>query len=398
MSAAEEEADERLQTTGDLSALSTRSHTCGELADTDVGQRVRLCGWIQFQRMAKFAILRDSYGLTQIVLNDKNHQKVVSKLMPESVLEVMGRVVRRPDKDVNPALTTGAIEVVAEEVNVLNECRKDVPFIIRDYQKVNEKTRLEFRYIDLRHPKMQSILRLRQFLTQQYGFVEVETPTLFKATPGGAKEFVVPTEFKDCYYNLVQSPQQFKQLLMVGGIDRYFQIARCYRNEGTKPDRQPEFTQLDLEMSFTTSDGIMSLIEELIHSISFVENYEPFPRMTYADAMQHYGTDKPDLRSDIKIRAVDTYEMNAPIDKDVCLTLVINDLDKDINDEILRYMDSIGDIKRELQFSGQLTHEFAEDSNQLNFDGVKAFLSALKANGLVFSEQPFVFSRQRRDH
>ncbi|CAG2172875.1 unnamed protein product, partial [Oppiella nova] len=242
----------------------------------------------------------------------------------------------------------------------------------------NEKTRLEFRYIDLRHPKMQSILRLRshvmntmrQFLTQQYGFVEVETPTLFKATPGGAKEFVVPTEFKDCYYNLVQSPQQFKQLLMVGGIDRYFQIARCYRNEGTKPDRQPEFTQLDLEMSFTSSDGIMSLIEELIHSIGFVENYEPFPRMAYADAMQHYGTDKPDLRSDIKIRAVDTYEMNAPIDKDVCLTLVINDLDKDINDEILRYMDSIGDIKRELQFSGQLTHELAEDSNQLNFDGV----------------------------
>jgi aspartyl-tRNA synthetase len=192
MSAAEEEADERLQTTGDLNALSTRSHTCGELADTDVGQRVRLCGWIQFQRMGKFAILRDSYGLTQIVLNDKNHQKVVSKLMPESVLEVMGRVVRRPDKDVNPALKTGAIEVVAEEVNVLNECRKDVPFIIRDYQKVNEKTRLEFRYIDLRHPKMQSILRLRshvmntmrQFLTQEYGFVEVETPTLFKATPG----------------------------------------------------------------------------------------------------------------------------------------------------------------------------------------------------------------------
>ncbi|CAG2122720.1 unnamed protein product, partial [Medioppia subpectinata] len=162
-----------------------------------------------------------------------------------------GQVVRRPDKDINPDLPTGTVEVMADSVVVLNECRKDVPFIIRDYHTVNERTRLEYRYLDIRHPRMQSILRLRsqvvnkmrQFLSEEYGFVEVETPTLFKATPGGAKEFVVPTEFKDCFYNLVQSPQQFKQLLMIGAIDRYFQIARCYRNEGTKPDRQPEFTQ-----------------------------------------------------------------------------------------------------------------------------------------------------------
>ena len=175
-----------------INAFVNRSHTCGQLSHKNIGESVRLCGWIQYQRLGKFVILRDSYGLTQIMIENKRLQKTISKLMPESVVEISGKVVGRPEKDINQNLKTGSIEVIADEVNVLNDCRNDIPFLIRDYQKVNEKTRLEFRYIDLRHQTMQSILRLRakvvnkmrQFLTDSYGFVEVETPTLFKATPG----------------------------------------------------------------------------------------------------------------------------------------------------------------------------------------------------------------------
>ena len=182
-----------VQNTCGVNAFVNRTHTCGQLSERDVGREVRLCGWIQYQRLGKFVILRDSYGLTQIiVLKNKQIQKAIAKIATESVVEVRGIVVGRPEKDINPNLSTGRIEVAAEEVLVLNECRNDMPFIIRDYAEVNEKTRLEYRYIDLRHPKMQSILRLRSqvtnkmrhFLTESQDFVEVETPTLFKATPG----------------------------------------------------------------------------------------------------------------------------------------------------------------------------------------------------------------------
>ncbi|CAG5119785.1 unnamed protein product [Candidula unifasciata] len=200
---------------------------------------------------------------------------------------------------------------------VLNTCTSSLPFEIRSFNQVNEFLRIKHRYLELRLPNLQTVLRLRSkfvmavrnFLANNNGFVEVETPTLFRRTPGGAREFIVPTHIPGKFYSLPQSPQQFKQLLMVGGLDRYFQIAKCYRDEGTKPDRQPEFTQIDLEMSFVTQDSVMSLVEEML-MVTWPEECGsisvPFPRMSYHSAMACYGCDKPDLRFDWQIVHLDS--------------------------------------------------------------------------------------------
>uniref|UniRef100_A0A0K8RH38 Putative aspartyl-trna synthetase translation n=1 Tax=Ixodes ricinus TaxID=34613 RepID=A0A0K8RH38_IXORI len=292
-----------------LNRYTWRTHTCGELRPVHRGKQVTLCGWILFKRMNKFLIIRDAYGITQVVIPDdeKAASTLLESLPLESVVQITGEVVERPQGQWNENLPTGKIEVLCKEVKALNNAKVDLPFHVREYQKKKEALRMRYRYLDLRSSEMQRNLRfrsdlqmrMRNFLVQSCGFVEIETPTLFKRTPGGAQEYVVPTRFPGQFYSLVQSPQQFKQLLMVGGIDRYFQMARCYRDEGARPDRQPEFTQVDIEMSFATADDIMGVTEELLVK-SWPEDMtpitEPFPIMTYRDAIRQYGTDKPDLR------------------------------------------------------------------------------------------------------
>ncbi|XP_033122551.1 aspartate--tRNA ligase, mitochondrial-like isoform X2 [Anneissia japonica] len=232
----------------------------------------------------------------------------------ESVVKVTGFVQRRPDGLENEKMSTGDIEVVASDFEILNPCKEALPFQVHDFQKVKEPLRMQHRYLDLRNIKMQQNLRLRskvandmrQFLCI-HGFVEVETPTLFRRTPGGAREFIVPSQQKGKFYTLPQSPQQFKQLLMVGGIDRYFQFARCYRNEGARIDRQPEFTQVDIEMSFIEQNDILNLTEELINSAWPEDKGQlqlPFPRMSYSEAINKYGSDKPDTRFGMLIHDV----------------------------------------------------------------------------------------------
>ncbi|XP_041848529.1 aspartate--tRNA ligase, mitochondrial [Melanotaenia boesemani] len=298
-----------------LSSLSFRSHTCGELRSDHVGEKVTLCGWVQYIRHELFVIVRDFSGLTQVLIPQEesaNHLKqVLCDVKVESVIKVTGTVRKRPAGQENKKMPTGEIEVLAEDVDVFNVCQK-LPFEMKEFVKKSESLRMQYRYLDLRSSQMQRNLRLRsqlvmkmrEYLCNVHGFVDVETPTLFKRTPGGAKEFVVPSREPGLFYSLPQSPQQFKQLLMVGGVDRYFQIARCYRDEGSKPDRQPEFTQVDIEMSFVDQAGIMSLVEGLLQYSWPSEKGPitvPFQTMTYEEAMRDYGVDKPDSRFSMKL-------------------------------------------------------------------------------------------------
>uniref|UniRef100_A0A8C7WJ38 Aspartyl-tRNA synthetase 2, mitochondrial n=1 Tax=Oncorhynchus mykiss TaxID=8022 RepID=A0A8C7WJ38_ONCMY len=307
--------------------LSFRSHTCGELRPADVGEEVTLCGWVQYLRQDLFVIMRDFSGLAQILIpqdEDKmNLKTALCDLPPESVIRVKGTVRLRPDGQENK-MPTGEIEVLAESVEILNVCRK-LPFEIKDFVKKSESLRMQYRYLDLRSSQMQYNLRLRsqlvmkmrEYLCNVHGFVDVETPTLFKRTPGGAKEFVVPSREPGRFYSLPQSPQQFKQLLMVAGIDRYFQLARCYRDEGSKPDRQPEFTQVDIEMSFVDQAGIRGLIEGLVQYSWPVEKdpvSTPFPCITYEKAMKDYGVDKPDTRFAMKLMDISETFHNTEIE------------------------------------------------------------------------------------
>uniref|UniRef100_A0A8D2Q0X2 Aspartyl-tRNA synthetase 2, mitochondrial n=1 Tax=Zosterops lateralis melanops TaxID=1220523 RepID=A0A8D2Q0X2_ZOSLA len=298
-----------------FNSFVTRTNTCGELRSAHVGQKVTLYGWVQYQRQGLFLVLRDFQGLTQVIIpQDEAHshlKELLSSAPLESVVRVTGTVSPRPLGQENPKMPTGDIEVKAETAEILNSCKK-LPFEIKDFIKKSEALRMQYRYLDLRSPRLQSALRLRsrlvmsmrQYLCNLHGFVDVETPTLFKRTPGGAKEFLVPSREPGKFYSLPQSPQQFKQLLMVGGLDRYFQVARCYRDEGSRPDRQPEFTQIDIEMSFVDQAGIQRLVEGLLQH-SWPEErgsiMTPFPSMTYEEALAEYGTDKPDTRFGMKI-------------------------------------------------------------------------------------------------
>ncbi|XP_051991009.1 aspartate--tRNA ligase, mitochondrial-like [Xyrauchen texanus] len=314
--------------TSGQSSFSLRTHTCGELCSSHIDEEVTLCGWIQYLRQDFFVILRDFSGLVQILIpQDESKSELKNAFLGltlESVIVVKGRVRRRPEGQENKKMFTGEIEVCAENMKVLNTCQK-LPFEIKDFVKKSEALRMQYRYLDLRSSRMQYNLRLRsqmvmkmrEYLCNLHGFVDVETPTLFKRTPGGAKEFVVPSGDPGMFYCLPQSPQQFKQLLMVAGIDRYFQLARCYRDEGSKPDRQPEFTQVDIEMSFVDQAGVMNLIEGLLQ-YSWPEDKGqinvPFPTMTYEEAMRDYGVDKPDTRFGMKLVDVTTAFQGTQID------------------------------------------------------------------------------------
>ncbi|KAM4623641.1 aspartate--tRNA ligase, mitochondrial [Polymixia lowei] len=275
-----------------------------------------------------FVILRDFSGLTQVLIpqdeTERNLKATLCELTVESVIRVTGTVRRRPDGQENKEMPTGQIEVLVESVEVLNVCKK-LPFEIKDFVKKSESLRMQYRYLDLRSSQMQCNLRLRsqlvmkmrEYLCNIHGFVDVETPTLFKRTPGGAKEFVVPSREPGLFYSLPQSPQQFKQLLMVAGIDRYFQLARCYRDEGSKPDRQPEFTQVDIEMSFVDQLGVMALVEGLLQ-YSWPTGKGPinvpFQTMTYEEAMRDYGVDKPDTRFNMKLIDISEVFWNTDIE------------------------------------------------------------------------------------
>ncbi|KAI5937724.1 Aspartate--tRNA ligase, mitochondrial [Manis javanica] len=299
----------------EFSSFVARTNTCGELRSSHLGQEVTLCGWIQYRRQNIFLVLRDFHGLVQVIIPQEESAAPVKKILCEapieSVLQVSGTVISRPPGQENPKMPTGEIEIKVKTAELLNSCKK-LPFEIKDFVKKTEALRLQYRYLDLRSFQMQYYLRLRsqmvmkmrEYLCNLHGFVDIETPTLFKRTPGGAKEFVVPSREPGKFYCLPQSPQQFKQLLMVGGLDRYFQVARCYRDEGSRPDRQPEFTQIDIEMSFVDQTGIQRLIEGLLQ-YSWPSDKDPvmvpFPSMTFAEALASYGTDKPDTRFGMKI-------------------------------------------------------------------------------------------------
>ncbi|XP_003411033.1 aspartate--tRNA ligase, mitochondrial isoform X1 [Loxodonta africana] len=299
----------------EFNSFVARTNTCGELRSSHLGQEVTLCGWIQYRRQNMFLVLRDFHGLVQVIIPQEESAASVKKILceapVESVVQVSGTVISRPPGQENPKMPTGEIEIEVKAAELLNSCKK-LPFEIKDFVKKTEALRLRYRYLDLRSSQMQYNLRLRsqmvmkmrEYLCNLHGFVDIETPTLFKKTPGGAKEFVVPSREPGKFYSLPQSPQQFKQLLMVGGLDRYFQVARCYRDEGSRPDRQPEFTQIDIEMSFVDQTGIQSLIEGLLQ-YSWPKDKDPvvvpFPSMTFAEALSTYGTDKPDTRFGMKI-------------------------------------------------------------------------------------------------
>ncbi|XP_004484828.2 aspartate--tRNA ligase, mitochondrial isoform X1 [Dasypus novemcinctus] len=299
----------------EFNSFVSRTNTCGELRSSHLGQDVTLCGWIQYRRQNIFLVLRDFHGLIQVVIPQDESAASVKKILceapVESVVQVSGTVILRPPGQENPKMPTGEIEVKVKTAELLNSCKK-LPFEIKDFVKKTEALRLQYRYLDLRSFQMQYNLRLRsqmvmkmrEYLCNLHGFVDIETPTLFKKTPGGAKEFVVASREPGKFYSLPQSPQQFKQLLMIGGLDRYFQVARCYRDEGSRPDRQPEFTQVDIEMSFVDQTGIQSLIEGLLQ-YSWPSDKDavvvPFPSMTFAEALAIYGTDKPDTRFGLKI-------------------------------------------------------------------------------------------------
>ena len=292
-----------------------RTHTCGELRKESVGRRVRLCGWVNTVRDhggVIFIDLRDRYGLTQVIFDPRDSREAWDKAQSthgEYVIQIEGVVELRPGDMANPKLATGEIEIRSNAITVLNKS-KTPPFPLDDEEaeKVSEDLRLTYRYLDLRRAKMQSNLRLRHQLIQAArnyldaaSFTEVETPVLTKSTPEGARDYIVPSRVvPGAFYALPQAPQQYKQLMMVSGMDRYFQIARCFRDEDLRADRQPEFTQIDLEMSFITPEDIYGIIDGLLAVMMKTagrgEIQTPIARMTYDVAMNRYGSDKPDIR------------------------------------------------------------------------------------------------------
>ncbi len=299
-----------------------KTHSCGELRAEHAGQNVTLAGWVNRRRDMGgviFIDLRDRNGLTQVVVNTAQADadfETAEQIRNEFVIQISGNVSLRPEGQENTSLATGAIEVIANSVSILNRA-KTPPFAINRDEVVDESLRLKFRYLDLRRARLQrnltirhkAIKFIRDFLDQK-DFLEVETPILFKSTPEGARDYLVPSRVHPGkFYALPQSPQQLKQLLMVAGYERYFQIARCFRDEDLRADRQPEFTQLDMEMSFVERDDILNLIEEMmigmVKTASLVPlAYEAFPRLSYADVVDRYGTDRPDLRFGLELKSL----------------------------------------------------------------------------------------------
>ncbi|WP_201713717.1 aspartate--tRNA ligase [Rossellomorea arthrocnemi] len=301
--------------------MTKRTAYCGDITESYIGEKITIKGWVQKRRDLGgliFIDLRDREGIVQVVFNPDLSGEALSlaeKIRNEYVLSVTGTVVARGEGTVNPNLKTGKVEIHAEEVQIINEA-KTPPFMIDDQMEVSEDVRLKYRYVDLRRPAMMETFKMRHNVTTSFrnflndnGFLDVETPILTKSTPEGARDYLVPSRVhKGEFYALPQSPQIFKQLLMVSGFDRYYQIARCFRDEDLRADRQPEFTQIDMEMSFMDKEQIIALVEDmmkkLMNDVKEVNVSLPIPRMTYDDAMSRFGSDKPDTRFGMELTDV----------------------------------------------------------------------------------------------
>ncbi|MCK6472470.1 MAG: aspartate--tRNA ligase [Planctomycetes bacterium] len=360
-----------------------RTHTCGELRETDVGKEVVLSGWVESNRDMGgviFIDLRDRHGITQCVFDPKRSGQAAhddaAKLRGEWVVRVKGTVGKRPPEMINTKLETGLIEVDGTEVEVLNEA-KTPPIEIRDDLDANEDVRLKYRYLDLRRGKMQRVLKMRHkaamatrnFLTAQ-GFTEVETPFMIKWTPGGARPFLVPSRLNlGKFYALAESPQLFKQLLMVAGTDRYYQIVRCFRDEDLRIDRQPEFTQVDLEMSFVEQDDIFTVVEGIMASVwkdvLGIEIKTPFERVPYDTAMARWGNDKPDRRFGLE-------------------HVVLTDLVKKHDGGGIKIMKTVVDAGGIVK-GIRLPKEFAEATPRAQIDKLETFVKGMGAKGLAWA-------------
>ena len=301
-----------------------RSHTCGELTKTNIGETISLCGWISKRRDhggLSFVDLRDRYGKTQIVFNEELHLDVfkkAKKLGLEDVIGIKGVVVQRPLEAVNESMVTGEIDVVVSQIDIFNEADA-MPFDVNDRNSANEDHRLKYRFLELRTKDLQKNMFIRHkaaFAVRDHmsknGFIEVETPVLMKSTPEGARDFLVPSRLhQGKFYALPQSPQTYKQLLMVSGFDKYFQIVKCFRDEDFRADRQPEFTQIDIEMSFVEQDDIINmatgLTRHIFKEILNVELAKDFPQLNYHEAMERYGSDKPDIRFNMELKEMSSY-------------------------------------------------------------------------------------------
>jgi aspartyl-tRNA synthetase len=306
----------------------TRTHTCGELTQQNVGENVVLNGWVDRRRDLGgviFIWIRDRYGITQVVFQEKINKEAYSlgkELRNEFVISVEGKVRKRPDDAVNEELKTGKIDVLVDRLIILNESETP-PFAIKNDTDAFEDLRLKYRYLDLRRPELQKNLLLRHKMYQlvrkyfdENNFVEIETPVLMKSTPEGARDYLVPSRIhKGKFYALPQSPQTYKQLLMISGFDRYFQIVKCFRDEDLRADRQPEFTQIDVEMSFVEQENVFEVVEglmkDLFKQIWNLELKLPIPRLTYDEAMEKYGSDKPDLRFDLQLKTLNSIFTNS---------------------------------------------------------------------------------------
>ena len=293
-----------------------RSHYCGQLTAGMIGEEVALCGWVHRRRDhggVIFIDLRDREGLAQVVYDPDRADPfaLAETLRNEFVIRITGRVRRRPEGTLNPNLPTGEVEVLGHTLEILNKA-KTPPFQLDD-ENVQDDIRLRYRYVDLRRETMQENIKLRSRVTrairdylEERGFLDIETPVLTRATPEGARDYLVPSRTQQGeFFALPQSPQLFKQLLMMSGMDRYYQIVRCFRDEDLRADRQPEFTQLDMEMSFVDEDDVTGLVEDMMRTlfkrVKGIELPDPFPRMTYFEAVQRYGTDRPDLRNPLEL-------------------------------------------------------------------------------------------------
>ncbi|MEN8193131.1 MAG: aspartate--tRNA ligase [Bacteroidota bacterium] len=381
--------------------FNRRTHTCGELRESNIGEKVILNGWVDTRRDLGgviFIDLRDRYGITQIVFeptyNNEAHE-IGKELRSEFVLAVEGTVRKRPADTENPKIPTGFIDIMVDKLIILNKAETP-PFPIQDNVDVNEDIRLKYRYIDLRRGKMQNSMILRHKMYQavrnyfdQNNFVEIETPVLMKSTPEGARDFLVPSRMhKGKFYALPQSPQTYKQLLMVSGFDKYFQVVKCFRDEDLRADRQPEFTQIDVEMSFVDQEDIFTMVEGLMKKmfkdIKGIDIKLPLPRLDFNDAMEKYGSDKPDLRFGLEMKTLNHVFENSEfrVFKDVLEQngTITSLLAKDCGDYTRNQLDVLTNYVKQLGAGGLIWMRVKEDGLEAP---VAKFMSNDEKQGII---------------
>lgn len=393
-----------------------KTHTCNEISLEDVGKKVRIAGWVQTIRDLGglvFLDIRDMYGITQVVTSGEAKDVDFASHIPiESTVTVYGTVKKRDEETVNPKLKTGLVEIKIEDIKVLGKRTKNIPFEINTNQEIREDLRLQYRYLDLRNERLQNNLKLRaqvlQFLRnqmQEQGFLEVQTPILTSSSPEGARDYLVPSRLHPGkFYALPQAPQQFKQLLMVSGIDKYFQIAPCFRDEDARADRAPgEFYQLDMEMSFATQEDVFQVMEPVMYntfkkfSDKKIVEY-PFPRITYKDAMLKYGSDKPDLRNPLYIIDLSDFFKKCTfkpfIDRTVRAIKVEGHMSKGFHEKMLAYAMSIGmqglgylEVQEDMSFKGPIDKFIPDDLKKTLIE-----LADLKQNDTIF----FIADNEKR--